>query len=177
VSVTPAIPGIVITGAVGVGKTRVAFELSELLEARGISHGVIDADLIYVFPDPPGDLGGRDLGLLVLRAVWADLRDAGVERLILARVVESPKHLAAIRRVLPDVRLRVVRLTAPREVLADRIAEREIGSGRDWHLRRAAELTRAWESQPIGDDLVETSGRSVTAIAEDILLLSGWLES
>jgi ribose 1,5-bisphosphokinase PhnN len=115
--------------------------------------------------------------LRVLRAVWADLRDAGVERLILARVVESTEHLAAIRRALPDVRLRVVRLTAPLEVLADRIAEREIGSGRDWHLRRAAELTQAWESQPIEGNLVETSGRSVTAIAEDILLLSGWLES
>jgi hypothetical protein len=115
--------------------------------------------------------------LRVLRKVWADLREAGAERLILARVVESPEHLAAIRRVLPDVCLHVVRLIATLEILADRIGQREIGSGRDWHLRRASELIQAWEAQPIEDDLVETSGRSVTTIAEEVLSLSGWLES
>jgi hypothetical protein len=92
-------------------------------------------------------------------------------------MVELPEHLTAVHRGLTDVCLRVVRLIASLEILADRIRQREIGSGRDWHLRPAVELVQAWEAQSTEDALVETLGHSVTAIAEEVVCLSSRLKS
>jgi len=47
------VPVAVITGTVGVGKTSVALEMSEILAARAVPHALVDLDaLSYVFPRP-----------------------------------------------------------------------------------------------------------------------------
>ncbi len=47
---------LLVTGPVGVGKTTVALEASDLLEAAGVPHAVIDVDaLSWCYPTPVND--------------------------------------------------------------------------------------------------------------------------
>jgi adenylylsulfate kinase-like enzyme len=162
---------LLITGPVGVGKTTVAFEVSELLEAEGIPHAVVDMDgLTWCFPRPPQDR------LRNLAAVWANYRAAGASRLVLARVIETRSQLDAYRAAVPSATIVVVRLKAPLAVLAARIRQREVGSGLARHLSRAAELAELMERERVEDYLVETAGRAVAEIAQEILNRSQWLK-
>jgi hypothetical protein len=62
---------LLITGPVGVGKTSVAFETTQVLEERGLAHAFFDLDgLTYFHPKPADDSFGEGfaldaLGLLV----------------------------------------------------------------------------------------------------------------
>jgi adenylylsulfate kinase-like enzyme len=168
---------LLITGPVGVGKTAVAFEVSELLEAKGIPHAVVDMDgLTGCFPRPPQDRFHNELGFRNLAAVWANYRAAGASRLVLARVIETRSELDAYRAAVPSAAIVVVRLKAPVSDLAARVRQREVGSGLARHLSRAAELAELMEREQVEDYLVETGGRAVAEIAQEILNRSQWLK-
>jgi hypothetical protein len=169
------VPVLLITGPVGVGKTTVAFEVSEQLEARGIAHAYIDADVVYLYPTPADPAMASTLDERNLGALWSNLRAAGAPRLLLTRVLQERAHLETIRRAVSGAEIVVVRLEAPYAEVEARIRRRELGSGVEWHLRRAAESLRAWGAEPVEDHLVETVGRSVGEIAGEVLRRSGWL--
>jgi hypothetical protein len=167
---------LLITGPVGVGKTTVAFEVSEQLEARGIAHACIDADAVSMHP-APDDRAARALDERHLRALWANLRGAGAPRLLLTRVLRERAHLETIRRAVPGAEVVVVRLAAPYAEVEARIRRRELGSGVEWHLRQAAESLRWWDVAPVEDHLVESAGRTVGEVAADVLRCCGWLDA
>ena len=170
-----AVPTVVVTGPVGVGKTTVAFEMMELLEEREVGHAFFDLDgLTYFYPKPTDDRFGERFALDALGHLFPRLQAQGVERLILARVLWEPDSLAHYELAIPEAEIRIVRLTAPLEVIQERIRRREAGAAVDWYLRRAAELDEHWREHPVGDVLVETSNRSVRSIAEEILSAVGW---
>jgi hypothetical protein len=170
------IPTLLITGPVGVGKTTVAFEMLEVLEERDVSHAFFDVDgLTYFHPKPAGDRFGERFAITALGILFPQLQAAGVERLILARVLWERESLVRYEEALPDADITVVRLTAPLQTIEARIRRREIGAGLDWCLARAAELDAHWRANPVEDLLVETSGRSVRAIAVDVLTQLGWI--
>jgi Ni2+-binding GTPase involved in maturation of urease and hydrogenase len=59
-----SLPVLLITGPVGVGKTAVAFETMELLEARDVSHAFFDIDgLTYFHPKPRDDCFGEPFAI------------------------------------------------------------------------------------------------------------------
>jgi hypothetical protein len=68
----------------------------------------------------------------------------------------------------------IVRLTAPARVIEQRIRERDIGAGLEWHLARAAELAH-WRDHPVEDFVVENADRPVREVAVEVLTRSGWL--
>lgn len=72
---------VVISGAGGVGKSTVAFEMSQQLQAEGVDQALVDTDeLDRIFPVP------RDVPRIAeqnLRAVWEAFAEEGVRRLIL----------------------------------------------------------------------------------------------
>ncbi len=161
-----AVPTLLITGPVGVGKTAVAGEVSRLLERSGVPHAMVDVDaLSQCFPR---------LALRNLAAVWSNCRAAGARRLILARVIESRADLGGYRSAVPGARIVVCRLRAPARTLASRIRRREPGAGRAWHLARARELAPLMERAAVEDFVVETAGRSLTVVARDVLGRAGW---
>lgn len=174
--VSHTVPTLLITGPPGVGKTSVCFEILEILEDVGVPHAFVDAELTYLYPKPPGDPSGHGVALRGLQALWSVYRELGAPRLILARVLESRQHLDEYRRAVPGADIQVFRLTASLEVIAARLTRREIGSGIDWYLDRAAHLTRLWVTQSVEDYLVDTQARSVREIAEEILRVSRWLD-
>jgi len=138
-----AVPMLVLTGPVGVGKTTVAQAISDLLSEHGLAHAVVDQDwLRSCLPGPPHDPFQMALGLKNLAAVWANYRAAGAERLIIADVVETQSDRAHYQTAVPGADLTVVRLHATLPTLHARLARRDAGASLVWHQQRAAELIR-----------------------------------
>lgn len=161
---------LVVTGPCGVGKSSVAFEAMALLEEAGVPAAMVDAELAYVHPKPPGDPHGYAVAEEGLRALWRVYAAAGLDRLLLARVVEDEVQRGIVERAVPGARIRVFRLVASADTIAKRLGEREIGSGLEWHLRRGAEIARARLGEPVDAE------RSVAEIARDVLERAGWLQ-
>jgi predicted kinase len=170
------VPLLVVTGAVGVGKTTVAAEASELLAERDVPHAFVDMDCLTRFhPRPPGDPFGSGLALEGLRRLWRLWAGAGAARLIVAQVVEARTWLREFEEAIPGAAIVVVRLTAPVETIHERIRRRETGASLGWHLDRAVELQELWHAQPVEDVLVETEGRGARELAAEVLAAAGWL--
>lgn len=164
------VPTLIVTGPVGVGKTRVAYEIASLLEAAGLPHACLDMDTLRsCYPRPADDRFNVALGLKNLAAVWENCRVAGATHLVLADVVESTDERSAYRAAVPGAALTIARLRASLPTLAERIGGRETGVGHEWHINRAAELAAQMDRDQIEDFVVETDGRSVTEIAQEII--------
>ena len=109
---TPPARAILLTGTMGSGKTVVTIAIGELWS--GASSPTRSST-------STGWAGSTRAGLVLtqrsvlaenLRLIWPTFREAGVERLVLARYVEDRAQLDAFRAALPGVQLAVVRLVA-----------------------------------------------------------------
>ena len=163
-----------IAGPAAVGKTSVANEVSFQLRAADVAHAVIDTDAlddVYPIPDEQRRLTERNLA-----SVWLSFRELGTQRLILAGVyMHRESELSWIRRASGADRLVLVRLSASKRTLGERVRGREIGSAHDDQLARtllqADEL--ADEDVPLAA-VIETDERTVPDIAAEIVELLGW---
>lgn len=171
-----AIALLVISGPVGVGKTTLANELSELLERRGFAHSVVDLDgLAATYPRPADDQFGSRLALTNLREVWANCAAAGSRNLIIARVIETRHQLAELECCIPDSKAVVCQLRASDQTLIDRVKARELGTGRDWHVARALDLARSLQRSAPADFTVDTESRPLPDIAKEIAARVEWI--
>lgn len=68
----------VITGAVGVGKTTVAYEVRLRLKAANVPHALIDDEFALFHPYAPDDPNGERVRNNALRSLWQIYRN--VER-------------------------------------------------------------------------------------------------
>ena len=170
-----AIPLLIVTGPVGVGKTTVAYEVAKLLAAVELPHACIDMDTLRsCYPAPAGDRFNVALGLRNLAAIWANCRAVGATHLIVADVIEAREELRGYREAVPGAAIVVIRLRATLSTLTGRVTQREVGSGQDWHLLRAAELAAQMDRDQIEDVVMDTDGRTVAAIAREVVERSGW---
>jgi hypothetical protein len=162
-------PVLIVTGPVGVGKTAVGWAIADRLEGAGVPHAFVDMDALRAcFPRPAGDPFHEALGLRNLAAVWANCREAGARRLVLADVVES-RDVAAYRAAVPGAEITVARLAASPEVIAGRIRGRESGDSLRWHLARAVELAALMERRGVGDVVVAAGEVTADEVAAEIL--------
>jgi hypothetical protein len=160
---------LVLTGPCGVGKSSVAFECMEQLGRAGVAAAMVDGELAYFHPKPPGEPHGYAVAEEGLRALWPVYAARGIRRLLLARVVEDREQLAIVERAVPDARVRILRLVASPETVATRLHRREIGSGLAWHVRRATEIAASTLGEPVDAE------RPVIEVARDVLARTGWL--
>jgi adenylylsulfate kinase-like enzyme len=164
---------VIINGPVGVGKSTTANTLSELLEARGVPHAVIDMDhLRSVYPRPEDDPHHEALGYRNLAAVWQHCRAAGARIAIIPSVVETPENIAAYRDSIPGAEITVVRLSASLETRQARLAKRELGTGLAWHTARTEELQLLLEERQLDDAVIDTDGKTSLEVAEAVLAVS-----
>lgn len=170
-------PVVLISGPVGVGKTTVAQELSELLERSSIPHTFIDFDnLRATYPRAADDRWGNRLALDNLSEVWLNCSRAGSKNLIIADVVETRQFLREIQTAIPHAQLVTCQLSASVAELENRVRRRELGSGLEWHVKRSAELAGILERADVPCDFrIVTDGRSVAEIAGDMVDLVPWV--
>jgi hypothetical protein len=162
---------LILSGPAGVGKSSTAYEMVRLLEEAGIDHALVDTDeLDRIYPRPADPDGVSEKNLA---AVWQTFREAGARRLILVGVyLDQPSQLAWIARAVPSAKFTLVRLMASESTLADRIARREIGSGRELQLSRTRRQLAVLRADHQADvQLLHVDGTSVLALAKQVVAL------
>ncbi|MGZ4499510.1 MAG: AAA family ATPase [Nocardioidaceae bacterium] len=167
---------LLITGTVGVGKTTVAEAVGDLLGDAGVSNAVIDVDwLRRARPAPAGDRFHMALAMRNLRAVAANYLDAGVRRLVLAGVVESPDDRERHQRAV-GLPMTVCRLRADLPLVRARLARRHEHeeTAREWHLHRAGELDALLEAAVVEDCSLDVTTATPTEAAAAVVRAVGW---
>ena len=171
------VPVLVITGPVGVGKTSVARALSDLLGNAAIAHAMIDMDMLrWCYPPSPADPFHETLGLRNLAAVWTNYQALGAQRIVMADVVETRATVARYEKAIPGAAVALVRLHATVRTLHERLAGRESGADLEWHQKRAIELAPQMEETALEDLRVDTEGKTVLEIAQEIIVRARWVE-
>jgi hypothetical protein len=174
-AVTAPVPVLVITGPVGVGKSTIAAESAWLLRKADVPHALVDLDRIeQCWPVPADDPWNERVSHRNLACIWANFRQAGADRLIFVRVLESRSGLRRVTEAVPGAQFTVVRLRAPMAVLHERIRSRE-ASDPDWFLGAATHTAEVFERAQVEDHLVDNENRPVTVVAEEVLHRVGWL--
>jgi hypothetical protein len=166
---------LVISGSVGSGKTTALSEVSDLLKEADMAHAAIDLDRLSIMHPAQGRYGDR-LMFANLAAIWPVYAAAGVERLIVARVVEDRSELQQYREAVPGADPIVCRLTASIQTMQERVRIREPGMIQAEAIARSAELDCILERARAEDFTVDNGpGRSITQVAGDVLSEAGWL--
>jgi energy-coupling factor transporter ATP-binding protein EcfA2 len=171
VPVVSPVQAIVLSGAVGSGKTTLLLQIGALLEERDEPYALIDLDwLAWVHPATGSERSVGELLVENLHAVSGAYRRAGVRWLVMARHLEHPGRLAAIRGALPDVEMLAVHLAVPVAVLEQRLRRRDSGSELSEHL---AMLAAGAGETPFEDAVVDNDGRPAREVALEILRIAG----
>ncbi|WP_424536709.1 hypothetical protein ACOZ38_43770 [Sphaerisporangium viridialbum] len=158
-----ALDALLLTGGLGSGKTTVAVAVGELL--GDAPHAVIDLDWLCWCTGA----AVHEMLTANLRAVAANFAASGVRRLVLARALLEPAHLAAVREAVPGAALTVVRLTVSERTARDRLRARDRGATLDGHLAEVADFERAVRSAAPENAVVHNDGRPVDEVAREVL--------
>ena len=162
---------LLLTGVYGAGKSTVAAEIADVLEARREPYAAIDLDWL-AWANVDG--AGHDAPHLLIRnlaAVVANDRAAGARSFVLAGTIETDAGLAAVRDAVA-VPLAVVRLEVPSDVIATRL-------GHDPTRARADDLAVALDAIASGRGValpaaVVDGVGPVRAVAQRVLDVVGW---
>ncbi|UYY83586.1 AAA family ATPase (plasmid) [Arthrobacter sp. YA7-1] len=166
-----------LNGTVGSGKTTVAAALQRLLIADGVGNAVIDLDdLRRSWPVPREDPFNNELELRNLRAVASNYREAGVQRLILAGVIEHPADVERYRAALDGGTLTVIRLKPSLSAVHERLTKRDKADATDlsWYLRRGPELNQILEDADFDEYVVPIADEPPSEVAVAVRVLLGW---
>jgi len=168
------VPTLLITGTVGVGKSTVAAEISDVLAELKVPNAAVDLDAL-VWQWPPTSEWNSDLMFENLAALWPNYQAHGATHLILAVVLEDPTELVRYRAAVPGAEITVCRLVAPEAVRLDRLHGRmPSGPSRDWHLGRTVELEGILARLAVEDFAVQNGDRPVREVALEVLARAGW---
>lgn len=169
------VQAVLLTGPVGAGKTAVAMELGELLAELNLPTAVIDLDWLG-WLHMPGEGGPSPDELIVanLASVWPRFRDAGARYLVLARALTSARQVEAVGRALPGVEMKVVLVSASRDVIEERLGRRDEGAVLEEHLAEAAAMAEALGEAGFEDFRVDNERLPARDAARSLLRELGW---
>jgi hypothetical protein len=164
---------VLLCGAYGTGKSSVAAEIAELLEARDVPYAAIDLDWLAWanIADSHGEAGHR-LMLANLAPVIGNYRAAGLTRFILAGLLSSAEERETIAETL-GMPLRVVRLTLGIEEIERRMSA-DPTSGRQFDLVNAREQVATDVGAGL-EDVSVANDREIGDVAAEIVRWLGWV--
>jgi hypothetical protein len=171
------IDSVLLNGTVGSGKSTVAAALGDLARRHGVANAVIDLDeLRRAWPAPDDDPFHLELLLANLTAVVANDRRAGIDRFIVAGVIEDRADVARYRQALQSDGALVVRLDVDDATLRHRLHSRHEGRPEElgWHLHRVGELAAILDGAGVDDLVLDAAGVSAEELAERVWAAAGW---
>ena len=170
------VPVLLISGAVGAGKTTIANEIGALLRDGELPHAVVDLAVIgRCWPPPADDPWNEHLIHRNLAAMWQHFRESGARRLVLCRVLEDRALLRHVQAAVPGADITVVHLHVPITALHARLRQREAGQDPTWYLDTATYLTGSMQPDRLADHVIDNDARPPRSVATDILHRIGWL--
>lgn len=167
---------LIITGAMGAGKTAVLAEASDILALRHITHAAIDLDslgLAHLSSSASKD------GVMYrnLQSICKNYVSLGVRRILLARAMQGRAELELCRGIVSATDTVVCRLTAGIEAMQQRVRMRESGVLQREYVARVAKLEAILDRARLEDFAVRNENRSLTEVARDMLVKSGWISN
>jgi adenylylsulfate kinase-like enzyme len=163
-----------IGGRSAAGKTSVGFEIHAKLSAAGVSHCLVDGDILDMAYPPPWEdkLAERNLA-----AIWRNYRALGYHRLIYTNTVsvltDVIEQLTTAMGDKPKVA--AVLLTCTDTTARERLGQREIGSALDQHLTSSMGMADVLETgAPHWAHRIATDNRSASEVAADVIDITGW---
>jgi predicted ABC-type ATPase len=163
---------VVISGSMGSGKTSVLGEASDVLTANGIVHAAIDLDALGTAHLPRG--AADHIRCRNLAAICRNYAAEGVAKFLLAGAIEDAQELDRIRLAAEAGTVVVIRLTAHRETMQERIRTRETGMLQSLFVARVAELEAILDRAHLESVTICNDGRTITAVARELLVAAGW---
>jgi hypothetical protein len=158
---------VLITGVYGTGKSSLAAEIADILEARDLPYAAIDLDWLSW-----ANVGAHGSMLLTnLRPVVANYLAAGITHFVLAGTISTTEELEGIRATI-EMPLRVVRLTLPLAEIARRLGA-DVTTGRRDDLRQAADDLAVHRGEGI-EDLTVPNDRPIRDVATEVLAWLAW---
>ena len=159
-------------GSPGSGKSTLARALALTLAEADIPWGVIDMDELSLIHPYPGRFFPREN----LRAIWPNYLAAAPNiKLIIPTVFADEQEVELLRDVLPGAQLLICELSAPIDVLKQRVTEREPTEEMAAGLRRWVDVYHARsDHERIRHFRVTTHPAPVDESVREILQLAGW---
>jgi chloramphenicol 3-O-phosphotransferase len=167
---------LILTGAPGSGKSSVLDALSTLLEIDGVPFGAIESDELargwpWLAPSE---------WLTQLAAAIALQREAGRENFLVVATTENEDELKAVVNAVAADRVVVICLSAPSDLVAKRVANREPDSwpGKAALIEHSRQLAHEIPRIPGIDVILPTNERNVNDVATEartVLLTRGML--
>ena len=159
-------------GSPGPGKSTLARALALTLARANISWGVIEMDELSLIHPYPGRFFAREN----LRLIWPNYLAAVPNiKLIIPTVFADEQEVELLRAVLPGARLIICELTAPLEILKQRVTEREPTEEMAVGLRRWVDVYHARsDHERIRHFQVTTYPATVGESVHEIRQLANW---
>jgi Mrp family chromosome partitioning ATPase len=160
-------------GSPGAGKSTLARALALALAEADTPWGVIDLDELSLIHPYPGRFFPREN----LRAIWPNYVAAAPSiKLIIPTVFADEREVELLRAVLPGARLIICELTAPVEILKQRVTDREPTEEMAAGLRRWVDIYHARsDHERIRHFQVTTHPATVDESVHQILQLANWV--
>jgi hypothetical protein len=165
---------LIITGAMGAGKTSVLGEASDILALHYIGHAAIDVDALGLAYLPTAS-GNDEVMYGNLRSICDNYASLGVTRFLLARALESRAELDLYRGIVLATNTVVCRLTANIETMEQRVKERESGVSQREYVARVAKLNVILDHARLEDFSISSENRSITVVAHEMLVRAEWI--
>ena len=165
-------------GATGTGKTTTLWEVGHILRTQGVHHALIDTDeLDRVWPTPETTEAMISITRRNLRAIWETFSGLGIRHFVLCGVMASTARSREwIENAIPGAAITFVRLSAEQSTRAQRLRDREVGSGFEQEMEASDKAARyIQDHDQLGIPLVVTDGRAVSEVAAEALGVTHWL--
>lgn len=166
---------LVLNGAPGTGKNTITRAISERLGATAVPHAVIDADeLALIFDGRPFDQK-KTFMWRNLAAIWPNYAETGDIKVIIPLVIDNDVELEAFTAATHGAERIMCELTAPVNVLKQRVAEREPGNQEtmfkfiDRYVQR-----RQINAGKYADFEVTTHDKNIAETAAEVITKAGW---
>ena len=172
---------LLLTGAVGAGKSDASFRVFGRLWQSGTAAARLDLDdLGMCHPAPADDPDNHHVKAAVMGAAWSVYRSHGARLLVLAGGVLNEAELALYRAQVPDESWTVVRLrlrddTVRRSRILDRGSQLGMTSREtSFWIKVGGEEEQALEAQSFCDHVIDTDALDREAVVDQVLATVGW---